>query len=194
MSFAERTYSVLVACSVPQVSETLTRVLPPLHVNAITTVATAAAARTKLAEQEFDILIIVSPLADEFGRRFAREVRAHYACEILLIVPADRFEDTFNSVMEQGILVTQRPLSAPLLAQAIRTLCTMRERIRGMQERTGTLEQKMAEIRTVNHAKWLLIDRLRMTEDDAQHYIEHQAMNLRVSKRKLAEDIIRQYE
>ena len=52
----------------------------------------------------------------------------------------------------------------------------------------------MAEIRTVNHAKWLLIDRLKMAEDDAQHYIEKQAMNLRISKAQLAEDIIRQYE
>ena len=85
-------------------------------------------------------------------------------------------------------------MSEPVLTFALRTLFTMRERIRAMQSRAASLEEKMAEIRTVNHAKWLLIDRLKMAEDDAQHYIEKQAMNLRISKGQLAEDIIRQYE
>ena len=194
MAFSERTYTVLVASSLPPVTEALARVLPGLHMHAPTIATSAGAAREKLAEQAFDIVIVVSPLSDEFGVRLARDIRAHYQSEILLVVQAERYEDTFNRVMDQGIFVVSRPMSAPMLTQTLRTLCTMRERIRGMLERTGTLEEKMAEIRLVNHAKWLLIDRLKMTEPDAQHYIEKQAMNLRITKRQLAEDIVRQYE
>ena len=194
MAFADRTYTVLVASSLPSVADALAKVLPTFHVTTMTTVTSAAATRTMLAEQEFDIVILVSPLKDEFGVRLARDIRARHSCEILLVVQAEHYEDTFNRVMERGIFVAPRPMSAPMLTQTLRTLCTMRERIRGMEERTGTLEEKMAEIRMVNHAKWLLIDRLKMTEPDAQHYIEKQAMNLRVTKRQLAEDIVRQYE
>ena len=197
MAFSERTYSVLVACSAPRVTDVLKKALSEVSAGAqvsVTACTSAAAAREALSRGSFDILIIASPLPDEFGVRFAREVRARHTCEILVLCPADRYEDTFARLMEEGILTVSRPLGAPELLFALRTLLTMRERIRAATERTTSLEEKMAEIRKVNHAKWLLIDRLRMTEGDAQHYIEHQAMNLRITKAQLAESIIRQYE
>ena len=55
------------------------------------------------------------------------------------------------------------------------------------------MEEKIAEIRLVNHAKWLLIECLSMTEADAQHYIEKQSMDQRISKRQAAEAVIRTY-
>ena len=197
MAFTERTYSVLVASSVPRVTDTLKRVVPGVAAGAkvtVTAVTSAAAAREALISGDFDILIAVSPLPDEFGVRFVREIRARHTAEILVVCPADRYEDAFAKLMQEGILVVPRPMSEPMLTFALRSLFTVVERLRGMNERTSSLEERMAEIRTVNHAKWLLIDRLRMTEADAQHYIEHQAMNLRISKRKLAESIIGQYE
>ena len=42
------------------------------------------------------------------------------------------------------------------------------------------LEEKMAEIRLVNKAKWLLISELKMNEPDAHRYIEKQAMEKQV--------------
>ena len=52
----------------------------------------------------------------------------------------------------------------------------------------------MNEIRLVNRAKWLLISELKMTESDAHRYIEKQAMDLRISKREVAENVIRTYK
>ena len=52
----------------------------------------------------------------------------------------------------------------------------------------------MEEIRLVNRAKWLLIDELKMSEPDTHRYIEKQAMDLCVSKREVAEEIIKTYE
>ena len=55
-------------------------------------------------------------------------------------------------------------------------------------------EEKIKEIRLVNRAKWLLIECLSMTEPEAHRYIEKQAMDLRISKREAAENIIRTYQ
>ena len=57
-----------------------------------------------------------------------------------------------------------------------------------------SIEDKMKEIRTVNRAKWLLIDQLKMTEADAHHYIEKQAMDLRLTKKQVAKHILRTYD
>ena len=55
------------------------------------------------------------------------------------------------------------------------------------------MEEKLLELRTVNRAKWLLINELKMTEADAHRYIEKQAMDSCVSKKTIAETIIRTY-
>ena len=51
----------------------------------------------------------------------------------------------------------------------------------------------MAEIRLVNKAKWLLIGELHMDEPDAHRYIEKQAMDRCISRREIAEEIIKTY-
>jgi len=51
----------------------------------------------------------------------------------------------------------------------------------------------MTEIRLVNRAKWLLIGELTMSEPDAHRYIEKQAMDNGVTKREIAENIIKTY-
>jgi response regulator NasT len=51
----------------------------------------------------------------------------------------------------------------------------------------------MEEIRLVNRAKWLLIENLKMTESDAHHYIEKQAMDRCCSKKEIALGIIKTY-
>jgi len=55
------------------------------------------------------------------------------------------------------------------------------------------VEEKMEEIRLVNRAKWLLISELKMDEPLAHRYIEKQAMDRCISKREVAEEIIKTY-
>ncbi len=52
----------------------------------------------------------------------------------------------------------------------------------------------MEEIRLVNRAKWILIDVLGMSENDAHRYIEKQAMDRCVTKAEVARGIISTYE
>ena len=69
-----------------------------------------------------------------------------------------------------------------------------RERLRRQEEKQVSVEEKITEIRLVNRAKWLLIERLGMRETDAHRYIEKQAMDQRVSRRKIAESVIQTYK
>ena len=62
-----------------------------------------------------------------------------------------------------------------------------------MQKKTLSIEEKMEQIRLVNRAKWLLIGELKMSEPDAHRYIEKQAMDRCVSRREIAENIIKTY-
>ena len=48
-------------------------------------------------------------------------------------------------------------------------------------------------VTSVSKAKWLLISELHMSESDAHRYIEKQAMDRCISKRIVAEEIIKTY-
>jgi AmiR/NasT family two-component response regulator len=56
------------------------------------------------------------------------------------------------------------------------------------------LQLKIEEIRLVNRAKAILIQYLKMTEQEAHKYIEKQAMDLRITKREVATSILNTYE
>ena len=49
----------------------------------------------------------------------------------------------------------------------------------------------MAEVRLINRAKWALIEQRGMTEDEAHKYIERQAMDRRLNRRVIAEEILK---
>ena len=76
---------------------------------------------------------------------------------------------------------------------ALSWMSSARERLRKFEKKTLSIEEKMEEIRLVNRAKWLLISELKMDEPDAHRYIEKQAMDRCVTRREVAEEIIKTY-
>ena len=72
-------------------------------------------------------------------------------------------------------------------------MASAKERIQKTVKKTYSIEEKMEEIRIVNKAKWLLISEIKMDEPEAHHYIEKQAMDRCISKRTVAEEIIKTY-
>ncbi len=76
---------------------------------------------------------------------------------------------------------------------ALMWIISARERVRRLEIRNTSVEEKMHEIRTINRAKWLLIRELKMDEPEAHRYIEKQAMDRCVTRREIAEGIIKTY-
>ena len=56
------------------------------------------------------------------------------------------------------------------------------------------LKSQVETMKLVNRAKILLMQNLRMTESQAHHYLEKQAMDLRKSKYDIALRILNTYE
>ena len=67
-------------------------------------------------------------------------------------------------------------------------------RLKKIEKKQVSIEEKMEEIRLVNKAKWLLIECLGMTESEAHRHIEKTAMDTRTSRKTVAENIIKTYK
>ena len=191
--YPEQLYSVLVVSAPGKSAAAISALLPESDYEPVRSAGSAAAARQGLSVRSDDLVLINGPLPDETGARLAADLCAEKGTVPLLLVPADLFAEIGTRMQTQGVFTLSPPTSSMMLTQALRWMAAARERLRRTEKKTATIEEKMEEIRLVNRAKWLLIEQLKITESDAHRYIEKQAMDRCVSRREIAQNIIRIY-
>ena len=194
MVFSERTYSVLLVSASEKFHTSTMPLLPMTDFWPVQWAKSVAEAQRQLAQQTYDIVLINAPLPDDLGMRLAIDTCSNSSAGVLLLVKNEIYNDVYAKTVAYGVMTLSKPTSVQMVAQSLKVLCATRERLRRVEERQLTVEEKIEEIRLMNRAKWLLIECLSMTEADAHRYIEKQAMDLRISKRQAAENIIRTYQ
>lgn len=193
MSLKERVYSILVLSATESFTSAFSNLIPESRYSPVHIASSVSAAKRLIADHTFDFVIINSPLPDDTGVRFAIDSCAGKGTVVLLLVKNDIHDDVHDKVAEHGVFTLPKPTSKPTLLQALGWMESARERLRQFEKKSLSLDEKMAEIRLVNKAKWLLISELNMSEPDAHRYVEKQAMDRCISKRLVAEDIIKTY-
>ena len=186
-------YRVLIAGANDRTFDSLRELLPPDSYEPPLRAGSAGEAKRMLLETDVDLVILNAPLRDEFGTQLALNLAQDNLC-VLMLVPAESFDAVCYKVEDEGILTLSKPVSRNGLLGAIKLLPAMRGKLRKLDRQNQALQEKMQDIRTVNRAKWLLIEIKRMTENEAHYYIEQQAMDMRLSRREVAENIIRTYD
>lgn len=149
-----------------------------------------SSAKRLLADRDTDILVINSPLPDENGIRFAIERASSGGMAVLLLIPEKYYTEVFERVAPFGVFTLAKPMSRQLMNQALDWLESARERMKSVKKKSVSIEEKMAEIRLVNRAKWVLITEQGLSEDDAHHFIQKAAMDRSLSKGSVAQEII----
>ena len=193
MSLMERVYSVLLVSASEKLNTALTELLPEARCDTVRIVSGISAGKRAWSERSYDFVIINSPLPDDTGIRFAIDTGSLPDVVVLLLVRSELHAEIREKVAEHGVFTLSKPLSRPVLLSALDWMAAVRERLRKLEKKTLSVEEKMEEIRLVNRAKWLLISELKMEEPQAHRYIEKQAMDRCVSKREVAEEIIKTY-
>lgn len=193
MGLQEQVYSVLVVSAADAFNTTLASMLPEAKFAPIHYEGSISLAKQTLLEHSFDFVFINSPLPDDPGMRLSIDLCDTKSAVVLLMVRTDVYSTAYDKVAGHGVYVLPKPTSRQIMSQAIDWMIATRERLRKLEKKNVSIEEKMREIRTVNHAKWILIDQLKMSEPDAHRYIEKQAMDRCISKREVAEEIIKVY-
>ena len=193
MASGKNIYRVLIAGANDRTFDSLRELLPPDSYEPPLRAGSAGEVKRMLLETDVDLVILNAPLRDEFGTQLALNLAQDNLC-VLMLVPAESFDAVCYKVEDEGILTLSKPVSRSGLLGAIKLLTAMRGKLRKLDRQNQALQEKMQDIRTVNRAKWLLIEIKRMTENEAHYYIEKQAMDMRLSRREVAENIIRTYD
>jgi len=175
-------------------SEPYAELLRAASVKQIVALESAAEARRMLLERDFDLVVVSTPLRDESGESLCRDIVSRGASQAILVVKSESFDAVSAACEADGVLTVSKPVSNAVFWSAFSLAKAARNRILRVQEENARLKQKIEEIRIVDRAKHVLTARLSLSEPEAHRFIEKQAMDLRSSRRAIAEGILRTYE
>lgn len=193
MASGKNIYKVLVAGANDKTFALLQTLLPCSSYAPPLRAGSAGEAKRMALDYAVDIAILNAPMRDEFGTQLALSlVRDNVG--VLLLVPGESFDGVRDQMEDEGVMALAKPLTRQTLEMGLHMITALRGKLLQMDRRNRALQEKMTDIRTINRAKWLLIEQLRMTESEAHYYIERQAMDTRLSRREVAENIIRSYD
>ncbi len=168
--------------------------LVKLNVEEILAVRTSSEARRILIDRVYDLLVINAPLSDENGVRLAVDVIGSKANQVILLVKREYADEIAAKVEDFGIFTVEKPISHAAFWLALKMTSAAFNRTRSFINENDRLKKSLADIRLVNRAKCLLIEKLGLTEEEAHREMERQAMNRRIEKVDLAKKIIDKYE
>lgn len=152
-------------------------------------------AKRTIIDQDVDLIIIDVPLLNEDATQFAIDLARcqSFDYSIVMLTKGKQYDQTLFQSERMGIVALKKPLESYLLLQTIHLLLSVRARIKKLESQTETLQNKLMDDRLVSRAKVLLVQQLKMSEQDAHHYIEKKAMDACINKTKVAQEIIRLY-
>ena len=138
-------------------------------------IPSGAEARRRMTESDFELIVVNSPLPDEFGHEVCINAVEKTDAGVVFLVKAAQAEQLLGPLSEQGAAAGNHRL------------------LRARQE-NACLQEKIAQVRLVSRAKCCLVEHEHMTEAEAHRYIEKQAMDTRRDRTEIAQEVLENYE
>jgi len=169
-----------------------TEMLNAASMKPLAVLESADEARRLLGERDIDLVIVDSPLHDEMGEDLARYVASKDVAQVILVVSGE-YVDAVSAVCEDdGVLVLSRPLNKAMFWSALKLAGASQSRLKRIQAENDKLKRQLDDIRIIHRAKCELIIRHKISEEQAHRLIEKRAMDMRTTRRIVAEGILRE--
>ncbi|MDR2646918.1 MAG: ANTAR domain-containing protein [Oscillospiraceae bacterium] len=170
-----------------------------VSIGAVVDIQTSAADVSEMLARktppQYDCCVLNIPLADEFGNRTAVQLAQRTKSQILVLSPREHDAQLRAKLQSHGVMILQKPIGKQALLMAIQLTECVQIRIENVALQSElTLQEKLSEMKLIQRAKLVLISRLGLTEPQAQRHLEKQAMNLRITKREVAMNVLNLYE
>ena len=191
----QRRYASLLLITASQdTAAQFARLLPAERFAPEFSVCTAHEAAYIMAENRHDVIVIDDSIPEGTAADIAASAAEHGVQSVLLLAGSDNYERASALAQRYGYMALPSPVEPAMLRQSLGMMAAASARIHELEDRAQSLEDKMEEMRIISRAKLILVERFQMTEKNAHRFIEKNAMDRCVSRRAIAENIIRTYQ
>ncbi|WP_141433193.1 ANTAR domain-containing response regulator [Bacillus sp. 03113] len=146
--------------------------------------------KAHLLKPDLMIMDVKMPRVD--GIKAASIIKGFSDCAIILLT-AYSHQDLVEEAKKANVnAYLVKPIKERELLPAVEITLNQREQFLLLQNKIGHLEQKMAERKTIEKAKGLLMKRRNCSEEQAYHLMQKASMKRQMPLAKIAEKIIQQ--
>ncbi|MCH5201984.1 MAG: ANTAR domain-containing protein [Oscillospiraceae bacterium] len=160
----------------------------------VVTAQTSEEATEYISANQIELIVINTPLQNETGLELAIHCACTTTASIMVIVQENKSDEVVQMMTSNGILIISKPINKHLFHHYLLFSECFKKRMKSVVSENNKLKNQVETIKLVNRAKLVLMQNLRMSESQAHHYIEKQAMNLRKSKHEIALRVLKTYE
>lgn len=185
--------NVLIAGKTEEICDSIAQLLLELDCDNISTFTSGAIVRG-VDISKFDSVIISTPLSDEFGLDLVADISKDAKNGIVVLAKREIADEVQKKIRFTGAFVLPRPFNKALLVQTIKLAEIAHIGMAKLEEENRQLTQQLSDMKIVNRAKSMLMQYLKLTEEQAHRHIQKQAMDLRKTQRAVAEDILKTYQ
>ena len=112
---------------------------------------------------------------------------------VVALLSETYFDQLVEEAVDRGVAVLKKPLALESFSSHLMIFEAFLNRLNKLKKRNESLKNRLSDVSLVNRAKWLLIESANMSEQEAHHFIEKSAMDMGLSIREVASNIIRTY-
>ena len=160
----------------------------------IVAVQGAAEARRSTAGDVFALALINAPLMDETGLELAVDLAKSTTAAVVLLVKTELAPMISDTATESGVLLVTKPVIPQLFEQTVRVGLACRNRMLLYKSENERLQKKYEELKIIDRAKCLLIEHMRITEEEAHRVLEKEAMDTRLTRVRVAKLVLERFE
>ena len=191
MKLTDRIGAILVIAAKPRIQSSVRSALTAKY-GRVLTAETVQEARRAVEREKIALMVIFSPLKDEeeiprlFDMAERRGIAAGY------IVGREIYGETAYRLEGRNVFVVAYPLQMDQVLQIVSFLYQVQKRFWLVLSEQERLQRQVQDLQIVCRVKCLLVEKREMTEEEAHHFIEQEAMNTGLSKREAALKILKE--
>ena len=193
MKLTDRIGAILVIAAKPRIQSSVRSALTAKY-GRVLTAETVQEARRAVEREKIALMVIFSPLKDEeeiprlFDMADRRGIAAGY------IVGREIYGETAYRLEGRNVFVVAYPLQMDQVLQIVSFLYQVQKRFWLVLSEQERLQRQVQDVQIVCRVKCLLVEKRGMTEEEAHHFIEQEAMNTGLSKREAALKILKELQ
>ena len=132
--------------------------------------------RRQMDAKDFEVIIINTPLPDEFGHELGTDAVTKTDAGVILLAKTATADQIADKLQAYGVLVLGKPFTGAQFRQAVQLAASNYKRL------------------ALLRAKCYLIEKKQYTETEAHRLIEKMAMDTRRSRGEVAQEILEEDE
>lgn len=182
--------NVLIVSGKPEVAGSMESTLLKEGYYPVNCAHSANEARRQYLYLQPDLIIISAPLPDELGIDLIYDAHEKTSAGIIVMARPEQIFALQEVSEATGAMILPKPLNRLTLVQSARFALSVKNSMAQLKHERDNLKKRMDERKIIEQAKWLLVERLGMSEPEAYRYIQKKAMDLRLPQLQVAEGII----